>query len=420
MSLSVELTGLQAAQTDLDTIGNNIANVGTVGFKGSTPNFSDIYGASLLGSAGTGVSPGQGVSTNSLSQLFTEGTISQTGNPMDVAINGNGFFQVSTPSGIAYTRDGSLQMNSQGYLTNDTGALIMGYAPTSASTTAPSSGASTGALGTIQISEANIPATATSSLTLNVSLPSTDAAIDTTATPFNVNNSASYSQSTTTAVYDSLGTPDTLTTYFTKVSGSGTPDNWQTHWELSNSSGSMIASGSGATLAFNSSGELTAGSGTITVANPGDGAGALSIAQGFAGTTLSDLAFGVNSITNNGNGAGQFSGLEIGNNGDVVAQYSNGATKTMGTIALANFVNPNGLSPISGNAWVATEASGPAADNTPGAAGLGTLESGSLETSNVDLSTSLVNLIVAQQAYQANVQGINVDQQDVQKLLQLQ
>lgn len=415
MSLSVELTGLQAAQTDLDTIGNNIANVGTVGFKGSTPNFSDIYGASLLGSAGTGVSPGQGVAVNSLSQLFTEGTVSQTGNPMDVAINGNGFFQVQTSSGVAYTRDGSLQMNAQGYLTNDTGALVMGYAPA-----ASGGSSSTGALGTIKISEANIPATATSSLTMNLSLPSTDAAIDTTATPFKTSNSASYNESTTTTVYDSLGTPNTLTTYFTKVSGSGTPDQWQTHWQLSNSSGSTIASGSGATLSFNSSGALTAGSGTITVANPGDGAGALSIAQQFTGTTLSDLAFGVNSLTNNGNGAGQFSGLEISNNGDVVAQYSNGGTKTMGTIALANFVDPNGLSPVSGNAWVATEASGPAADNTPGAAGLGTLESGSLETSNVDLSTSLVNLIVAQQAYQANVQGINVDQQDVQKLLQLQ
>ena len=109
MSLSVELTGLQAAQTDLDTIGNNIANVGTVGFKASTPNFSDIYGASL-GGAGSAGSPGQGVLTNSLSQLFTEGTISQTGNPLDVAIDGSGFFQVQTPTGIAYSRDGALQL----------------------------------------------------------------------------------------------------------------------------------------------------------------------------------------------------------------------------------------------------------------------------------------------------------------------
>ncbi|MFZ2008269.1 MAG: flagellar hook protein FlgE [Stellaceae bacterium] len=416
MTLSVELTGLQAAQTDLDTIGNNIANVSTVGFKGSTPNFSDIYGASLLGSAGSGVSPGQGVTTNSLSQLFTEGAISQTGNPMDVAINGNGFFQVQTPSGVAYTRDGSLQLNSQGFLTNDSGALIMGYA-------APASGSSSsssGALSAIQVSEGNLPASATTSLSMSVDLPSTDTPINTTTTPFSVSDPNSYNQSTSTTVYDSLGSPDTLTTYFTQASGSGSPDHWQTHWQLSNSSGSMISSGAGATLIFNSSGVLTSGSGTINVANPGDGAAALSIAQNFTGTTLSDLAFGVNSVSANGDGGGQFSGLQISNNGDVVAQYSNGSTSPIATIALANFTNPNGLSPISGNAWVATQASGPATTNTPGAAGLGTLESSALESSNVDLSTSLVNLIVAQQAYQANVQGINVDQQDVQKLLQLQ
>ena len=182
----------------------------------------------------------------------------------------------------------------------------------------------------------------------------------------------------------------------------------------------MIASGAGATLTFNSSGVLTSGSGTINVANPGDGAAALSIAQNFTGTTLSDLSFGVNAVTANGGGGGQFSGLEVSNNGNVVAQYSNGSTKTIATIALANFVNPNGLSPVSGNAWAATLDSGPAVTNVPGTAGLGTLESGALESSNVDLSTSLVNLIVAQQAYQANVQGVNVDQQDVQKLLQLQ
>jgi flagellar hook-basal body protein len=117
MTLSVELTGLQAAQTDLDTIGNNIANVGTDGFKSSTPNFSSLYGASLAGATG-GAVPGQGVQTSSLSQLFTEGTISQSGNPLDIAINGNGFLQVQTPTGLAYTRDGALQLDANGIVTN--------------------------------------------------------------------------------------------------------------------------------------------------------------------------------------------------------------------------------------------------------------------------------------------------------------
>jgi flagellar hook protein FlgE len=415
MTLSVELSGLQAAQTDLDTIGNNVANVGTTGFKSTAANFADLYGTSLSGTGGP--VPGQGATTSSLSQLFTEGAINQTGNPLDVAVNGNGFFQVKTQSGtVAYSRDGAFQLNASGVLTNDTGATIMGFA-------APTSGSSataTGALGPIQINQSNIAPVATSNLTLGVNLPSSDTAIDTTATPFSVSNSASYNESASTSVYDSLGVSRTLTTYFTEVSGSGTPPQWQTHWQLTDTQGTAVASGSGATLTFNSSGALTAGSGTIAVAGLPDGAAPLSISQTFGGSSLSNLAFGVNASNSDGAPGGQFSGLQISSNGDVVAQYSNGANKVMGTIALANFVNPQGLTATSGNNWLASVSSGPAVTNAPGTAGLGSLQSGELEGSNVDLSTQLVNLIVAQQAYQANVQGINVDQQDVQRLLTLQ
>ena len=415
MSLAVELTGLQAAQTDLDTIGNNISNVGTDGFKSSTANFGDVYGASLLGASG-GAVPGQGVQTNNLSQLFTEGTISQTGNPLDVAINGNGFLVVQDGTSVAYSRDGSLQLNQNGVLTNSSGQSVLGYSSVSSG----GSGTARGPLGQIQISESNLPPTATSTLSMNVSLPSTDAQINTTTNPFSIKNSASYSQSTNTTVYDSLGAPSTLTTYFTQVSGSGSPPQWQTLWGLTSASGSLLASGAGATLTFNNSGTLTGGSGTISVASLPDGSAPLNIAESFTGTTLSDLAFDVNSLHNNGDGGGQFSGLAIASNGNVIAQYSNGATKTMGTIALANFENPNGLTPVSNNDWLASPTSGQPIINTAGTGGLGSLESGAIEGSNVDLSTQLVNLIVAQQAYQANVQGINVDQQDVQKLLQLQ
>ncbi|HZK91950.1 MAG TPA: flagellar hook protein FlgE [Stellaceae bacterium] len=416
MTLSVELSGLQAAQTNLDTIGNNIANVGTVGFKGSTPTFADVYGTSLLGSAGKNTDPGQGTTTNSLSQLFTEGSISQTGNPLDVAINGNGFFQVQTQTGVAFTRDGALQLNAGGFLVNDTGALVMGYgAPASGSTATAA-----GTLGTIQVSESNLAAAATTKLTVDLNLPTTDTPINTGTTPFSVTNPNSYNQSTTTTVYDSLGTPSSLTTFFTQVSGSGSPSQWQTHYELSNSSGAMIASGAGAALTFNSSGALTAGSATINVATLPDGAAPLSIAQNFTGSTLSDLAFGVNSVTNDGSAGGQFAGVQVASDGNVVAQYSNGSTRAMGTIALANFENPQGLTAINGNNWLPSVASGQPVPNMPGTAGLGALESGALEGSNIDLSTQLVNLIVAQQAYQANVQGINIDQQDVQKLLTLQ
>jgi flagellar hook protein FlgE len=416
MSLSVELSGVQAAQTDIDTIGNNIANVSTSGFKGSSADFSDIYAGALGGAAGSTATPGQGVNTTSISQLFTEGTISQTGNPLDIAINGNGFLQVQTPGGIAYTRDGNLSLNASGNLVTDTGGLVMGYSANGST----SGGVASGPLSPIQISTGNIGATATSSLNFNVNLSSSDPAINTTTTPFSTSNSSSYNESTTTSVYDSLGNANTLTTYFTQVSGSGSPAEWQTHWQLTNSSGTAITSGAGPTLSFNSAGQLTSGSGTITVKSMPDGAANLSIATSFTGSTLSDLSFAVNDVKNNGEGAGEFTGIEIASNGEITGQYSNGLTQNFGTIALANFANPQGLIPVSDNVWQASVSSGAATTGTPGTSSLGTLESGSLEGSNVDLSSQLVNLIAAQQAYQANVQGINVDQQDVQRLLTLQ
>jgi flagellar hook protein FlgE len=417
MALSTELSGVQAAQTDINTIGNNIANINTDGFKESLPNFADLYGSSLQGASGNTATPGQGVTTTSLAQLFSEGTVSQTGNPLDVAINGNGFFQVQTGSGIAYSRDGAFQLNKNGNLVTDTGAILMGN---STGTSQSSGGGSSSFLSAIQVNESNIPPTATTTLSLDLNLPATATAIDTTTTPFSLSNSASYNQSTTTTVYDSLGVSQTMTSYFTEASGSGSPPQWQTHYALTNSAGQLVASGAGPTLSFNSAGQLTSGSGTVTINNLPDGAAPLSFTLNFTGSTVSNVAFGVNSIGNNGNGGGQFTGIQIAANGQVSGQYSNGDTKVFGTIALANFANPQGLIATSDNLWLASVASGLPTAGDPGSAGLGQLEAGSLEGSNVDLSSQLVNLIVAQQAYQANVQGINVEQQDIQKLLTIQ
>jgi flagellar hook protein FlgE len=417
MALSTELSGVQAAQTDIDTIGNNISNINTVGFKASNANFADLYGSSLQGASGNTASPGQGVTTASVSQLFSEGTVSQTGNPLDIAINGNGFFQVQSGTGLAYTRDGSFQLDGAGNLITDSGATVMGNSTGAA---ASGGGASSSFLTPIQVDESNIPPTATTSLTMDLNLPAADTPINTTTTPFSISNAASYSESTTTTVYDSLGVSNTLTTYYTKVSGSGTPPQWQSHYELSDAQGNAIASGSGPTLNFSSAGSLTSGSGTISISALPDGAAPLSFSLNYTGSSLSNVAFGVNSLTNNGNGGGQFTGIEIGANGQVSGQYSNGATKVFGTIALANFANPQGLIATSNNLWLPSVSSGLPTPGNPGSAGLGQLESGALEGSNVDLSSQLVNLIVAQQAYQANVQGINVEQQDIQRLLTIQ
>jgi flagellar hook protein FlgE len=414
MSLSTELSGVQAAQTDIDTIGNNIANISTNGFKSSTAQFGDLYASSLAGASSNGATPGQGVSTNSLAQLFTQGTISQTGNPLDVAINGNGFFQVQTASGLAYTRDGAFNLNSSGQLVTDSGALVLGYGA------AAGGGAASGLLQPLTVAAGNIAAKATSALTINVNLPAGDPLIDTAATPFSVNNPKSFDESTTASVYDSLGVSRALTTYFTQVSGSGSPSKWQTHYQLTDADGTFVASGAGPTLVFDSSGQLVSGSGAIAVASLPDGAAPLNITASFTGSTLSNLGFGVNSISNDGNGSGQFTGVQIAANGQVTGQYSNGMTRAFGTIALADFPNPQGLVAMSNNLWLASVDSGQPASGVPGSAGLGQLESGAIEGSNVDLSAELVHLIAAQQAYQANVQGINVEQQNLQRLLTLQ
>ena len=410
MSLQTELSGLQAAQSNINTISNNVANVNTVGFKSFATQLSDQFTSSLTDAIG-GSTPGDGVAVSGLSQLFTEGTLSQTGDPLNVAVNGSGFFQVATDAGTSYTRDGSFQVSNTGNLVTADGSNVLGFAASGSS----------GTLSPIQINIGSVAADPTSKLTFNVNLPSSNSAIDTTTTPFSIANSASYNESTTATAYDSMGEGLTLTTYFTQVSGSGSPNHWQTHYQITNPSGNFVASGAGPTMTFNSSGQLTAGSGSIgPISGLSDGAAPLNITMNFTGSTLSSSSFGVASVTNNGNSGGQFSGVTINANGQVIGQYTNGTTQTFGTIALANFQNLQGLTPISQNLWQATTESGSPAVGTPQSSGLGSLQSGSLEGSNVDLSSQLVNLIVAQQAYQANVQGINVDQQDVQRLLTIQ
>ena len=409
MSLLTDLSGVNAAQTAIDTIGNNIANVDTTGFKSSDAEFAALYGSALA------LAPGQGVDTSALEQSFAEGTVSQTGNPLDVAIEGNGFFQLQSGSGTVYSRDGSFQINSSGQLVNAAGNQVLGFAPAASGAASVS-----GSLQPIVINQANLPPAATSSLAIGVNLPSSAAPINTKTQPFSPTNPKSYNESTTATVYDSVGSSLSLTTYFTQVAGSGKPDQWQTHWQLTSPSGTAIASGAGPTLVFNQNGQLASGSGTLKIAGLPGGAANLNIAENFSGTGLSGLAFGVNSITPNGSSGGQLTGVQIGSDGVVTGQYSNGATKAFGTIALANFTNPQGLVPTAGNAWAATTASGSPTSGAAGTGALGQLEAGALEGSNVDLSTQLVDLITAQQAYQANVQSINTEQQNFQRLLTIQ
>jgi flagellar hook protein FlgE len=418
MGYNTAVSGLDAAQTDLNTIGNNIANVNTVGFKESNAQFGDLYAASLAGAAGSSTTPGIGVSTVDLSQSFTQGNVQTTGNPLDMAINGGGFFIVNNNGTRDYTRNGQFHVAANGTLENNGNLPVQGFQPI-----AGSSGRFATVLSHLTVNEAAMPPQATTQANLVANLNANDKPINTATTPFSPTNSASYNSSTTMQVYDSLGNAQDVTLYFSEASGTGgtnQPNQWDVYYSAGNGSGSTASSGALTTLTFNNSGQLTSGStGTINVPAWGDGSASGSIGVNLSGSTLTNASFAVTSENINGYAPGTYSAIAVQSNGTIDAKYTNGQSKAIGKVALANFANLQGLSPISGNLWSATAAAGNPLINAPGTAGLGVIQSGAVEASNVGLSSQLVDMIVAQQAYQANTSTIKTQQQDTQSLLQL-
>ncbi|MDA8153533.1 MAG: flagellar hook protein FlgE [Acidithiobacillus sp.] len=418
MGYNTAVSGLDAAQTDLNTIGNNIANVNTVGFKESNAQFGNLYAASLAGAAGSSTTPGIGVSTVDLSQSFTQGNVQTTGNPLDMAINGGGFFVVNNNGTMDYTRNGQFHVSANGTLENNGDLPVQGFQPV-----AGGSGGFSTILSNLTINESAMPPQATTQANLVANLNANDTPINTGTTPFSVSNPASYNSSTTMQAYDSLGNPQDVTLYFVQASGTGganQPNQWDVYYGAGNGSGSTVSSGALTTLTFNNSGQLTSGAtGTINVPAWGDGSAASSIGVNLSGTTLTSASFAVTSENINGYAPGTYSAISVQSNGTIDANYTNGQSKAIGKLALANFANLQGLSPISGNLWSATAAAGNPLVNAPGTAGLGVIQSGAVEASNVGLSSQLVDMIVAQQAYQANTSTIKTQQQDTQSLLQL-
>jgi flagellar hook protein FlgE len=426
MGFGQGLSGLDAASQNLDIIGNNIANAGTVGFKASTANFADIYASSKVG---------LGVTVAAVDQRFTVGDITSTGGQYDIAIDGqNGFFRMVDGSGqVSYTRDGEFGVDKNNFIVNAQGNFLTGFSGTTIGT-APVP---------LSLPQADIPPEATSTSGFVANLDANAAPIDSTTTPFDPTNNATYTNSQSMTVYDSLGNSHQLTQYFVKQPADTTTGNsvYQVYYTLDGSAMAPTTAsaatppvyGGAATLEFNAAGALASVAATTTPASTGNAvnlsfatpggtsspAAALTISMDYTGTTQFGNDFSAN-FTPNGQSAGQFTDISIANDGSVVANYSNGASQTVGTIALANFNNVQGLQPISGNAWLETSASGQAVLGQPGTNGLATLTGQSLEASNVDLSTELVNMIVAQRTYQANTQTIKTQDQVLQSLLSIE
>lgn len=373
MGFSQALSGLNAASTNLNVVSNNIANSQTVGFKSSTTQFADVY---------AGAKVGLGTRVSDVVQNFNSGNLETTDRGLDLAISGSGFFRLEQGGQVVYSRNGQLTLTSDGYLENAQGARLMG------------------ADGVIQIPSDGLQASPTDEVAATLNL---DAGAEAVTATFDATDPATYSYANTATVYDSLGNAHELSLYFTKT-GTNT---WEVHAALDGD-----VSADSQSVSFTSSGVLDAyapGNFGFTLTN---GAADIGFELDLAGTTQFGNDFEVSSLTQNGYTAGSLVGFTVDENGNIVGNYSNEQTQILGQIQLASFRNPEGLQPVGDNVWIETAASGQALVGVAGAGQLGTLESGVVETSNVDLTKELVNLIIAQRNFQANAQSVKT-QSDV-------
>ena len=403
MAFQTGLSGLSAASRSLDVIGNNIANANTTGMKSSRAEFADVV-ASSIGTGGGG-NAGLGVAVETVSQQFTQGNITITGNDLDVAINGGGFFQLQMPDGTAaYSRAGEFKLDNLGNIVTNGGAKVMGF-----KTSLTGVPTSTTAVPLQLPTSAPIPASPTSSITAEFNL---DARAPIASTVVPPTPRATYGTALT--AYDSQGVPLPVNLYFTKVTPAvaGT-DQWDVYDSLAGASvGSMV---------FDATGKLTSPPTlnlTLTPAAPSI-VSPFPVTLDVAKVTQFGAPFAVSNLTQNGYPPGSLTGLKIGENGVITGRYSNGQTQAAGMLALADFRNVQGLAPIGGNNWAATFASGQPVQGQPGQGKFGATRAGALEESNVDLTAELVNMMTAQRAYQANAQTIKTQDQVMSTLVNL-
>jgi flagellar hook protein FlgE len=402
MSFQQGLSGLNAAARNLDVIGNNVANSNTVGAKGARAEFAAVYATSLAGA--TSATSGLGVNVAAVSQQFIQGDLTTTNNPLDMGINGQGFFRLSNRGAIEYSRNGQFQINKDGFLQTAQGAKLTGFLPDAQGRIA------IGVPGDLKLNMADISPTATSFTKAQVNL---DARTPVAAQAFNLADANTYSGATSMTIYDSLGKDHSLSMYFRKSGSNG----WDVHAAVD---GTLIAPGPTGNLTFGTDGLLTGG-GTINLSVPvgADAGGNQAVTLDLQKVTQYGSGFGVNELTQDGFSTGRLAGFSVAPNGDILGRYSNGKSKSQGQVALANFINPQGLSPQSGNSWTETSTSGQPVIGAPGSGNLGLLQSGALEQSSVDMTAELVNMITAQRIYQANAQTIKTQDQVLQTLVNL-
>jgi flagellar hook protein FlgE len=419
MSFQQGLSGLNAASKSLDIIGNNIANANTYGAKSSRAEFGDMY-AAALGAGGTS-NIGIGVNLQAVTQQFTQGNITTTANSLDLAINGQGFFEVSNGGQTLYSRNGQFQVNKDGFIVNNQGGQLLGYPADDQGVIQP------GLAVPPQLPTAGIDPRSTTEIEMEFNVDSGSAVtLPATAPQLDVTDATTYNNATSLVVYDARGENVALTYYFQKAAA----DTWNVYVTANGSSVAVDGAGDPApvtTMTFPSNGGsplVPAGPITLDIPATVNAAGADTLAipgiqLDLSGASQNAGNFGVTDLTQDGYAPGQLAGLSIEKDGIVMATYSNGQSKPAGQIELSTFRNAQGLKPLGGNLWSRTYESGEPIVGTPGQGNLGVLQSGALEESNVDMTAELVNMITAQRYYQANAQTIKTQDQVMQTLVNL-
>ncbi|MDX1667883.1 MAG: flagellar hook protein FlgE [Limnobacter sp.] len=401
------LSGLNAAQRGLEVVSNNISNANAIGFKSSSAEFADVFARSFDGaSSASRTSIGLGTKLNAVQQNFTQGNITVTGNPLDLAINGTGFFKVNSTSGeVVYTRNGQFSTAANGNVVNSKGDTLQGFAIDQ--TTGRPADVST----TINIPQAAIAPSATAATTLEVNLDAREAG---TATAFSATDLTSFEHSTTLSVFDQLGEDHTMNVYFKRTPATNT---WQVFGRIDGTDVTLTP----ATVTFNADGNLT-GTTQLTVdATAFDPAFSATNTYTFdlANSTQFGSAFQVQNLSQDGYSSAPFSGFSVGADGVLTVNYANGETKDVYKVGLFKFKNPEGLQPIGASGWLATDAAGPELVSLSDETAFGTIQSGALEEANVDLTAELVAMISAQRVYQANSQTIKTQDQLLQTITNL-
>ncbi|MCF6434665.1 MULTISPECIES: flagellar hook protein FlgE [Pseudoalteromonas] len=439
MSFNIALTGLAAAQKDLDVTANNIANVNTTGFKESRAEFADVYAASVFSSAKT--KAGDGAQTTMVAQQFHQGSLKFTNNSLDLAITGEGYFAMSEEFGsqdYTFTRAGAFKLNRDNFIVDAQGNFLQGF-PVDASTgdtTSVSLSTSTA----LQIPDASGSPRATSTIYSSFNVDSRE---QVPTIPFDPTEGASFNSSTSTTVYDSLGEPHVMQLFFRKSAANtwevfGTLDGTQFDNTGTAGAGTPIT-----TFGFDASGLPSTTDGT---ANTGSTFDPLTLTGANLSGMLSNGATFPNDVTMNwrdeanttnklptqyasrfevkaleqdGATVGRLSSIDIGSDGKIIAAYSNGDSTYLGQVAMVRFSNSQGLSPVGNTAWKKSLTSGEPIAGEPASGTLGSISSSSLEQSNVNLTNELVDLISAQRNFQANSRALEVNSTLQQAILQI-